>query len=127
MLGNAYRTSSRRAHDQDAALRSLVQVNVIHAYARAAHRPQLFCLIQQISSDLRRTAHNQSIRVGNLPVQVIFRRQYDVPRWLLLQQLHAPLADLVRYDNFHEPRRLPQVFPAQCTDSKVAGRSHTVK
>ena len=114
MFRNADGTSTRCAHDQNAALGGLVQVNVIHAHARAAHRAQFFCLVQQIRGDFRRAAHNQGIRAGNLPIQGIFRRQYDVPTRLLLQQLHAAIADLVRYNNFHEPRRLPRVFPAQC-------------
>src|SRR5205807_10534799 len=33
--------------------------------------------------------------------QQIFRRHHDVPAGLRRQQLHTPLADLIRYDDFH--------------------------
>jgi len=79
-----YRTSSGRAHDQEHRLRSLVQVNVIHAYARAAHRPATFCLIQQNSSGFRRTAHNQSSASAISHSGLSFVGQYDVPTRLLL-------------------------------------------
>jgi hypothetical protein len=127
MFGNTDGTSAGRAHDQDAALGGFVQVDVVHAHAGAADGAQLFGAVEQIGSDFRRAANDQGIGIGDLRVQRLLRCQYDVPARLLLQQLHAAIADLVRYDNFHEPHRLLRVFPAKCKHSKVASPSRAVK
>ncbi len=113
VLRNADRAPARCAHHQNAALRGFIQIDIVHANTRAAHYPQFFRTLQQFRSDFRRAAHNQRIRIANLRIQRIFRRQYHVPSGLLFQQFHAAVADFVRYDDFHAPRRLLRVLPAQ--------------
>ena len=57
---------------------------------------------------------SQRIRIDNFRIQRIFRRQDDVPARLLLQELHAAIADFVCYDDFHEsPCRLLRVSRRQ--------------
>ena len=66
------------------------------------HGAQFLRLIQQFRGNFCRATHNQRIRISDFRVQRVFRRQDNVPARLFLQELHTPLADLVRYDDFHE-------------------------
>ena len=97
---DAHGVSTGRAHHQHAALRGRLQINVVHAHTGAPHRAQLWSFGEQIRGDFRSAAHDQGIRVRNFPFERIFRRHHRVPARLFLQQLHAPLADLVGDDDF---------------------------
>ena len=114
MFGNADGTSSRRAHDQDTALGGFVEIDIVDADAGPADGPQFLGTVEQIGGNFGRAAHNQGIGVGELRVERVLGGLDDVPTGLLLKQLHSAIADLVRYDNFHGPRRLLRVFSAKC-------------
>jgi len=72
---------------------------------------QFFGSVEQFGGDFGRAAHDQGIRIGELRVERVLGGLYDVPTALLLEQLHAAVADLVRYDYFHEPVVSSRFFP----------------
>src|SRR6266478_3956546 len=133
MLGDANRVSTGRAHDQDAAPRSFFQVDIVDANAGAADDPEARSFLQQFGSHFRGAPHHECIRIRDLGVKIVLRRQDDVPAGAA-QQLYAAFTDLICNNNFHRAssdlladcalRRLKSLASKRIT---VAASSHTVK
>ena len=57
------------AHDQDAATRSFIQIDVVHADAGAANHAQAGSFFEEFGGDFGGAAHDESVSVGDLRVQ----------------------------------------------------------
>src|SRR5712675_2679328 len=100
MLGDANRVSTRRAHYQDAAPGSFFQVDIVDVNAGAADNPETRSFLQQLGSHFRGAAHHEGIRIRDLGIKIVLRRQDDVPAGAA-QQLYAAFTDLICNNNFH--------------------------
>ena len=103
MLRYAGGAASRRIHHQDAAARRGFQIDVIHAYARAAHDAQLWSLCQQFVGYARGAAHDQRVGIGKLGSKRGRAGLFDFPA-CVDQQLHSVRTDFIGDDNFHGTR-----------------------
>ena len=72
MLGHCDRISARRIHYYDAALGGCLQVDVVHAHARAPDHAQLRSLVHHGGVNEYRRAHQQGISVGEFGYEGAF-------------------------------------------------------
>src|ERR1700737_5208869 len=100
MLRNADGVPAGRTHDQNAAARGFVEVNVIPPDARAAYNAKARRLVQQFGCNFCGATNHQRIGIRNFRVKGVFVSEDDVPS-ALLKEFYSAFTYLVRYDAFH--------------------------
>src|SRR6266404_8433331 len=72
MLGRGHRVSARRIQNDDAASRSRLDIDIVHAHAGAADHAEPHTSVQDTGSDLCLTAHNESAELRNKIDKLLF-------------------------------------------------------
>ena len=110
MFGHADSIAAWSAHHEHAAARRFLQIDVVDADARAAHRAKVRRLGEQIRRNARGASYDQSVRIGKLVSDRVLGRDHYLQAGRFLEEFHTPLADFVGNDDFHG---FPSVFRLQ--------------
>src|SRR5882757_6635390 len=119
MFRDADSIAAWSAHHEHAAARRFMQIDVVHADARAAYRAKVRRLGEQIRRNARGAAYDQSDRIGKLVSDRVLGCDHYLQAGRLLEEFHTPLADFVGNDDFHG---FPSVFSA--AGRPTYGQSH---
>ncbi len=126
MFRYAGRIAARRIHHQDAAPSGGLQIDVIHAHARASDHAQLRRMAQQFIGHARGAAHDQRIGLVELLCERSRRGLHDLPAGFC-EQFDTVFTDAVSNDNFHGPRAYRPCVPLSNADSRLPAKPCEIK
>ncbi len=72
MLRHAHRTATGSAHHQHTPLGRFIQVDIVHAHARATYHPQFGRFVEQGRCNFRGAAYDQSLGIRQFRHQLSF-------------------------------------------------------